>query len=156
MKIIFIIVGTLAVFAAYVAYIVIDQKRGDNRFVDRLRGQADTIILKNIRLVHERIGKGHHDYHYSTQQECRELLVGSAFLMLPGGTPTALYNVALSPKGVSGITWSIPIEHPKVLDQDSIQIECCLPNDDYGFSRITFEGILSDSNRAEILRRLGL
>jgi hypothetical protein len=89
MKIFLIIVGVLAVF---VAYVVIRQKRYDNRFVDRLRGQADTIILKNVRLVRESIG--YHGYHSSTQQKCRELLVGSAFVILPGGTPAGLLKDA--------------------------------------------------------------
>jgi len=151
-KILLIIGGVLAVFVAYVA---IRQKRSDNRFVDRLRAHADTIILKNVRLVRESIGTARH-YHSSTQQECPEVLVGSVFVMLPTtGTPAALYNAALSPKGVSGITWSIPIRHSKVLDENSLQIECRLPSDENSFSRITFEGILSDSNRDEILRRLG-
>lgn len=152
MKILLIIIGVLAVF---VAYVTIRQTRNDNRFVDWLRGQADTILLKNVRFVHEQISIDHPHYHYSTRQECRELLVGNAFVMLPTtGTPAALYNTALSPQGVSGITWSIPIEHSKVLDENSLQIKCRLPSDENGFSRITFEGILSDSNRDEILRRL--
>ena len=65
------VLGFLASSLFCVAYAVIRQKRNDNRFVHRLRGQADTIILKNVRLVRESIG--YHGCHYSTQQKCREL-----------------------------------------------------------------------------------
>lgn len=77
-------------------------------------------------------------------------------MVLPNATPAALYSKAKGRKGVRGITWSSAIDHAQVLDEGSLQIDCRLPDDLKGFSRITLEGILSDSNRDEILRRLGL
>jgi hypothetical protein len=151
MKIILVTLVTCSFVAVWVTHVVILQKRNDNRFVDWLRGQPDTILLKNVHFAHERIGVN----HYTAHRKSGDLLVGSGFVVFPSVTPAALYSKAKGRKGVRGITWSAAIDRVDVLGEDALQIDCRLPDDLKGFSRITFEGILSDSSRDEILRRLG-
>jgi len=152
MKIILVTLITCGFVAVWVTHVIILQRRTDGRFVEWLRGQPNTILLKNVHFAHERISDNHHVPH----RNCGDLLVGIAFVVLPSVTPAALYSTAKGRKGVRGPTWSSAIDHAQVLDEGSLQIDCRLPDDLKGFSRITLEGVLSDSNRAEILRRLGL
>lgn len=153
MKILLVSLVTIGAVAVFVGYVVVRQKRNDARFVAWLRQRNDTIVVKNVHFARARIQT---DNHHLTQRKCGELLVGPAFVILPVVTPAALYNTASGRRGVRGITWSAAIDQAKVLDENSLQIDCRLPDDGKGFSRITFEGVLSDSNRNEILRRVGL
>jgi hypothetical protein len=152
MKIILATLITSGLVAVWVAHVVILQRRIDNKFVKWLRGQPNTILLKDVHFAHERVN----DSHPVPHRKRGDLLVGSAFVVLPSVTSAALYSTAKGRKGVRGTTWSSAIDHAQVLDEGSLQIDCRLPDDLKGFSRITLEGILSNSNGEEILRRLGL
>jgi hypothetical protein len=149
------------------------QREQNQRGLARLRANNDTLVLRTAILDESLESRwyepGEDEAAWAADRftvmathtiEDGEVLVGRGFLVpvdLYAPRTVALYNPAVLPEGLKGITWSIPMD-TIVIRGDSLVVEHDLSKvaSVYDTARLTFKGLLAGGRRAAIVDALGV
>jgi hypothetical protein len=154
MIIIYIIIGILVILGIYILFIHQCQKKKDQRFIDHLRSQEGTLIL-SVPFTHERFSSDGNELFDLRTSENHNVMVGNGFMVITEPI-VAFYNKDMLKDGVDRITWSIDINQAKIVEKDSLEIKCILPDDESTYSLFTFSSNPTGGNREKVVNKLGL
>jgi hypothetical protein len=160
----------VGIFILVIAYFVIGIIYGlarEKRNLEKLKKQEDSLLLK-LSVKHDRVIAPENTVIHSATYDVRTYVISNGFIVVPFRTPTALYNKDICPNGSPDISWNVEMEKCRITNDDSLQIDCELP-DDHDFdldllndpekrviSRFTFINMLHGANKTKVLHRLGL